>query len=68
MNWTDTIAILRELRPENKMIPNPPENELRDRTEVFPRTRSQILLRGFFGQPDFTPIKESLANGIDDLE
>lgn len=67
MNWTDTISLLRELRPENNKIPDPPADDVRDSTEVFPRTRSQILLRGFFDQLDFTPIKDSIEKGIEDL-
>ncbi|KAJ6018215.1 hypothetical protein N7451_001594 [Penicillium sp. IBT 35674x] len=67
-NWNDVVPILRELRPDNKMIPDPPKDEIRDRTEILPRTRAQILLRGFFDQSDFTPIKESIANGIEGLD
>ncbi|KAJ5778688.1 hypothetical protein N7520_001934 [Penicillium odoratum] len=68
MNWSDVIQILRELRPENTLIPDSPEDEVRDRTEVLPRTRAEILLRGFFEQSDFTPVKESIAKGIEDLD
>lgn len=64
-NWNDVVPILRELRPDNKKIPDPPKDEIRDRTEILPRTRAQILLRGFFDKPDFTSIKESIANGIE---
>lgn len=67
-NWNDVVPILRELRPDNKKIPDPPKDEIRDRTEILPRTRAQILLRGFFDQPDFTPIKKSIANGIEGLD
>lgn len=67
-NWNDVVPILRELRPDNKKIPDPPKDEIRDRTEILPRIRAQILLRGFFGQSDFTPIKVSIANGIEGLE
>lgn len=68
MNWNDVVPILRELRPDNKKIPDPPKDEIRDRTEILPRTRAQILLRGFFEQSDFTPIKESIANGIEGFD
>ncbi|KAJ5362116.1 hypothetical protein N7541_002960 [Penicillium brevicompactum] len=64
-NWTDTVSMLRELRPNNRAIPDPPENEMRDRTEVVPRTRAQDLIRRFYGSTGFTPVKKSLAKGIE---
>ncbi|BCR89251.1 uncharacterized protein ACHE_50449A [Aspergillus chevalieri] len=67
-NWTDTVTMLRELRPNNEHIPDPPENELRDRTEVLPRGRAEALLRGFYGLSGFTSVKDSLEKGIEGWE
>lgn len=67
-NWTDLIGILGELRPNNTKIPDPPTNEVRDRTDVLPRVRAQDLLRKFYGQSDFIAVKESLAKGIEGVE
>lgn len=67
LNWTDVVNIFRELRPDNKQIPNPPANEARDRTDILPRKRAEELLRAF-GQDGFTPIKASLERGIEGLE
>lgn len=67
-NWTDTVTMLRELRPNNEHIPDPPENELRDRTEVLPRGRAEALLHGFYGLSGFTSVKDSLEKGIEGWE
>ncbi|CAG8927388.1 unnamed protein product [Penicillium salamii] len=64
-NWTDTISMLRQLLPNNKSIPPPPEKEVRDQTEVIPRARAEDLLRAFYGVSGFTSVKDSLAKGID---
>lgn len=67
MDWTDVVGVFRKLRPNNNRIPDPPANELRDSIDVLPRKRADGLLR-VFGQEGFTPIKESLARGIEGLE
>lgn len=64
-NWTDVIGILRKLRPSNTSIPDPPENEGRDLTEVSLSKRAEQLLQDFFGQAGWTSLEDSLANGID---
>ncbi|KAH8799742.1 hypothetical protein F5884DRAFT_847965 [Xylogone sp. PMI_703] len=64
-NWTDIINILRKLRPENKLIPDPPPNEGRDLTEVLPSQRAEQLLRDFFQRPGWTSLEDSLAAGIE---
>lgn len=66
LNWTDVVNIFRKLRPDNKQIPSPPANEVRDRTEVPPRKRADDLLRAY-GQDGFTSIKTSLERGIEGL-
>jgi len=65
-NWTDTVTMLRELRPSNKRIPDPPKNELRDCTEVLPRGRGEALLREFYGLSGFTSVKNSLEKGVEE--
>ncbi|GES57883.1 NAD dependent epimerase/dehydratase [Aspergillus terreus] len=67
-NWTDVVRMLRELRPNNQRIPNPPQNEKRDNTRVVPRDRAEQLLKNFYGQAAWTPIRHSLENGIQDLD
>lgn len=64
-HWADTIAILRDLRPDNKDIPDAPLDIPRDRTTIHPRGRAESLLRGFYGRSGFTPIKESISRGIE---
>lgn len=63
--WTNTVKMLRELRPENTLIPNAPEHEIRDRTNVIPRARARDLLEAFYGQSDFTSVKDSLEKCIE---
>ena len=67
-NWADIIYILRKLRPENKQIPDPPDNEGRDLSEIVPRKRAEQLLQTNFGRPGWTSLQESIATGIEDLE
>lgn len=64
-NWTDVIGILRKLRPDNKSIPDPPNGEGRDLTEVIPSKRAQELLLSFFGKEGWTSLEESIAAGIE---
>jgi hypothetical protein len=65
--WTDVVAILRKLRPENKSIPNPPENELSDLSDVVPAKRAESLLKSFFGRDGWVGLEESLREGIDSV-
>ncbi|KAL4893272.1 NAD dependent epimerase/dehydratase [Aspergillus ambiguus] len=67
VNWTDVVRMLRQLRPTNKDIPDPPKNEKRDKTHVIPRDRAEKLLQTFYGQPAWTPIQDSLEKGIDGM-
>lgn len=68
MHIADIINILRELRPNNKKIPDPPANPIRDRTEVLPRARAEEFLRKFFGISGFTSARKSLEAGIEGLK
>ncbi|KAK2732346.1 hypothetical protein FQN55_004250 [Onygenales sp. PD_40] len=67
-NWTDLIAILRKLRPENKNIPDPPVDEGRDYSEIKPLKRAEGLLCEFFGVEGWIGYEESLAAGIEEVE
>ncbi|GKT49720.1 aldehyde reductase 2 [Colletotrichum spaethianum] len=62
----DFIDIVRELRPDNKLIPEKPESEGKDLSEVPPAAKAGALLQKYFGQ-GWTPLKESLEAGIRDL-
>ncbi|KAJ5682091.1 NAD dependent epimerase/dehydratase [Penicillium maclennaniae] len=65
-NVTDVISILRGLRPDHK-FDDPPANEGQDLTEVVPAPKAEKLLQEYFGQKEWTPLKESIAAGIRDL-
>ena len=64
-NWTDIVKILRKLRPNNKVIPDPPPNEGRDLTEVVLSRRAEQLLCDFFGRSSWVGLEESIADGIE---
>lgn len=68
MHIADIVTILRELRPNNKKIPAPPTNLVRDRTEVVPRARAEEFLRSVFGLSGFSDVRESLDAGIEGWE
>ncbi|KEZ45870.1 hypothetical protein SAPIO_CDS1235 [Scedosporium apiospermum] len=68
VNITDLITTLRSLRPDNKLIPDPPENDGRDLTEVVPAAAAQQLLKQYFGQDGWTDFSTSVAEGIEDLD
>lgn len=68
-NWTDVIGVLRELRPENKMIPDAPKDEGRDLSDVWGASRrAEGLVKEFFGTEGWIGLEESLGNGIADLK
>jgi len=67
-NVGDLVTILRELRPNNKKIPDPPANIVIDRTELVPRPRAEEFLRSFFGLSGFTGLRKSLEAGIEGFE
>lgn len=60
-------GILHELRPENKSIPDAPDDEGRDLSEI-PNKRAEQLIKGFFGVSGWTSLKDSLEAGIVGLE
>jgi hypothetical protein len=62
-NWTDIINILKQLRPDNKNIPAPPENEGRDLSDVK-NQRAKEIMEKFFGVKGWVSLEESIKNGI----
>ncbi|KAL0934614.1 aldehyde reductase ii [Colletotrichum truncatum] len=67
VNRSDIFKTLRDLRPDNKNIPEPIENEGRDLTEVVPAKRAEQLLKEYYGRDGWVGYKESLEAGIRDL-
>lgn len=68
VNWTDAVTILRDIRPNNKKIPDPPENEGKDLSEIVPRGKAEDLLKSFYGISGWTNLRESISAGVADLE
>lgn len=64
--WNEFVSILRKLRPGNAVIPNPPDNELRDLSDIVPARRAEDLIKSFFGQ-FWIGLEESIRAGIDSL-
>lgn len=65
--WNAVVNILRELRPFSKGLVSPPTNELEDLSNVLPLKRAKALLKSFFGQSDWTGLKDSLEAGVTSL-
>ncbi|KAL4873973.1 hypothetical protein BDV12DRAFT_191841 [Aspergillus spectabilis] len=65
--WQDVIDSLRELRPSAENLVNnvPPARE--GFVQIVPTERSKVLLGSFFGQKDWTSLKDSLDTGITGL-
>lgn len=63
--WTDMVRLLRKYRPGNDRIPNPPENEGHDLTEVPPAKRAEKLLKEWFGQPGWVSLEQSIKEGLE---
>lgn len=59
------ISVVRKLRPNNTLIPEPPANDGRDLTEVIPSKEAERLLREFFGREGWTSLEESIAQGLE---
>lgn len=66
-NWTDVIKRFQELRPANRQIPDPPENDWSDLTEVKPSKRGEEILQFYFGK-SWTSLDQSLEEGIEGWE
>jgi nucleoside-diphosphate-sugar epimerase len=67
VNWTDAVRILREIRPQNSKIPDPPPNELEDLSQIKPRDKAEAILHDFWGQNGWTNLYDSIADGVVDL-
>ncbi|KAH8693804.1 hypothetical protein BGW36DRAFT_383771 [Talaromyces proteolyticus] len=64
-NWNDIVRILKELRPDNRSIPDPPGNEGRDLSEIVLAPKAEKMIQTFFGRRGWVGLKESLAAGIE---
>lgn len=62
-NWTDIVALLRKLRPNNKSIPDPPSDAWRDKTLIKPKERAEEILRSFWNL-SWTKLETSLEDAI----
>ncbi|KAJ9606741.1 hypothetical protein H2200_008750 [Cladophialophora chaetospira] len=68
-NWNDIISIFRKLRPDNRLIPDPPQNEPRDLTNVDAVSkRAETLLKSSFDVAGWTGLGQSLAESLEDFE
>lgn len=67
-SWSELVHILRNLRPNNKLIPDALVGQGYDETEVIPASRAEALLKDLFGRPGWTSFEESIEAGIDGLE
>ncbi|KIW45997.1 uncharacterized protein PV06_01692 [Exophiala oligosperma] len=67
VNWTDVVTILRNARPDNKRIPDPPANEGRDLSQIGPRNKAEDLLKSFYGSAGWRSLRDSIVDGISDL-
>ncbi|KAL3470504.1 NAD(P)-binding protein [Aspergillus californicus] len=67
MNWTGIVARLRELRPLNSSIPEPPENEGEENSDITGSKRAEGYLKRFFNRSGWATLEESLRDGIMDL-
>ncbi|KAL7937558.1 NAD dependent epimerase/dehydratase [Trichoderma chlorosporum] len=61
---TEVISIMRELQPENKLIPDPPANEGRDSNELVLALKAEALLKKYYGQDGWISLRDSLVAGI----
>lgn len=65
--WEEFVGILQKLRPGNTEIPSPPENELRDLSEIVPARRAKNLLHALYGGSGWIGLEESIRAGIESL-
>lgn len=63
-NLTDVIGRFRAMNPENKKIPDPPQNEGHDLTEVVPAPRAEALLKEYFGTTGWVSLQDSLESCV----
>ncbi|KAJ5675944.1 hypothetical protein N7462_008841 [Penicillium macrosclerotiorum] len=65
--WKEFVRILQKFRPGNTEIPSPPENELRDLSDIVPAKRAEDLVKSFFDLSGWVGLEESIRAGIDSL-
>ncbi|KAJ5425044.1 hypothetical protein N7465_000114 [Penicillium sp. CMV-2018d] len=65
VNLTDLISVVRKLRPNNTLIPEPPVDDGRDLSKVIPAKEAERLLREFCGREGWTSLEESIAQGLE---
>ena len=63
-NWTDIIKIVKELYPNATSVPEPPKDELRDRSKV-PNELGATLLKKWYGQEGYKPMKQSIKENLE---
>lgn len=67
-NWTDVVGILNRLRPENKAIPAPRDNEGRDLYDAWKVSRlAEDIMRSVFQVNGWTSLENSVGEGIADV-
>ena len=59
--------MLHKIRPDNDKLPQAPENEGRDLSDIQPAKRAKELLKSFYGQDDWDSLETSLAEGVESL-
>ncbi|KAJ5463745.1 NAD-dependent epimerase/dehydratase [Penicillium sp. IBT 31633x] len=60
----DMIEVVRKLRPDSTLIPDPPVDEGRDLSEIIPAKHAERLLQQFFGRKGWTSMEDSIAQGL----
>lgn len=63
-NWTDIAKIMKELHPNSTSIAKVPEKEPRDLSKV-PNERGAKLLKEWYGQDGYTPLKQSVKENLE---
>ncbi|KAJ5511331.1 NAD-dependent epimerase/dehydratase [Penicillium expansum] len=65
VNLTDMISVVRKLRPNNTLIPEPPVDDGRDLSEVIPAKEAERILQEFCGREGWTSLEDSIAQGLE---
>ena len=66
--WTDVIEILRELRPDAKIIASPPENDEHDLSKVPNEMGAELLKKWYDQRRGYTSLRESVEASIEGLD
>lgn len=61
------MGILRDIRPHNQKIPDPPTNEKEDLSVITPRDKAEKILQEYWGLQGWTGLRESITAGVADL-